>query len=434
MQALSLNLTAVLCVVIGAATFASVVPLSEPGMGIRVEAGKYVVCGKTVEVPQTVELAILPPDKVRVTGEAHVLTNEKPVAWHSGTALSKTLGPVDTGTRLPYAIVPESVRIHALPTGGVVYKEGVDYFLDHDWGGICRLEGGAIPSDKPVYVDYEVYLQRVDVVEVSPLGTVTVRKGKPSPVNVEIPDAHPGTTAIARIYVPYRTNVISEENIYPLPSRNITWRDFIKVSGREYLSHTLGRLKDGKPVTIVCWGDSVTAGGSPSSHDRCYVEVFRNRLKSAYPQSDITVVNAGIGGSNTDSRRSGFEQEVLAHSPDLITVEYVNDANMTPEHIASNYAEFMSRARTMNPNVEFVILTPHFVMPQWMGNFDKSVSAMRKAAADNKAALGDVANIWEHLRELGIPYMILEANGINHPNDLGHEFYAETLMTLMSLD
>lgn len=143
----------------------------------------------------------------------------------------------------------------------------------------------------------------MDVIEVSSLGVAVVKKGVPAPVNAEIPTPHLGMTAIAHIYVPYRTTAITSDNIYPLPSRDITWRDFIKVSGREYLSHTLDLLRKGKPVTIVCWGDSVTAGGSPSSHDKCYVELFRARLRAAYPKAEITLINAGIGGSNTDSRR-----------------------------------------------------------------------------------------------------------------------------------
>lgn len=415
-----------------AAAYSAILPLEKPGMGVRVEAGKYVVRGHVVEVSKTTDLAIEPPDKIRVVNEEHVLSDQKPIAWHSGTALKKTLGPVDTGTRLPYAIVPDSVRVHSSPNGGTIYQEGKDYFLDDVWGGISRLETGSIPKDKPVYIDYEVYLQRVDLIEVSPLGAVVIRKGRSVAVNAEIPEPHPGMTPLAHIYVPYRTKAITSENIYPLPSDDITWRDFIKVSGREYLAHTLELLTKGKRVTIVCWGDSVTAGGSPSSHDKCYVELFRAQLKAAYPKAEIIVINAGIGGSNTDSRREGFDQEVLSHNPDLITVEYVNDAGMTPEHIASNYAWFIARARAKNPIIEFIILTPHFVMPDWMGNFDKSVPAMRKAAFENKVALGDTTNIWAHLRDIGIPYMILQANGINHPNDLGHKFFAEILMALMS--
>ena len=419
----------VLFLLICAVSHAAVLPPDKPGMAVRVEAGEYTVRGQIVKVPKTVELAIPAVDKSIVKGEEHVMSDEQAATWHLGTALKGTLGPVDIYTRLPYAIDPVSVTVHSEKA---VYEENKDYSLDHDWGGISRIETGSIPKDGKVYVDYEVYLQRVDAIQVSAKGAVSVKKGKAASVNAEIPEADKGCTAIANVYIPYRTAAVTAENIYPLPSRDLAWQSFIKVSGRKYLSNTLGLLKSGKPVTVVCWGDSVTSGGSPSSHDKCYVELFRAHLKQAYPNAKITLINAGIGGSNTDSRRGGYDTEVLAHNPDLITVEYVNDAGMSAEQIKANWSEFITRARAKNPKVEFILLTPHYIVPQWMGSYKDSIPAMRRSAWVNKVALGDTTNVWAHLRDIGMPYMTLEANGINHPNDLGHEFFTTTLMRLLS--
>lgn len=423
-----------LIAILAAAAYAAVTPTDPPSMAVKVEAGDYIVRGKRVHVSETTLLPIAPPDMVRVNAEAHVLSDQRPVAWHMGTALKKTLGPVDVGTRLPFAIAPETVEIRSEPSGGTVYEEGRDYYLDHDWGGVSRLEGGTIPQGGKVYVDYAVYLQRIDSIQVSPLGTPFVKSGKPGPVNVEPPPAEKGCVVLANVYIPYRTNAITADRIYPMPEKDIGWQDFVRVSGREHLQRTLGLLKSGKAVTIVCWGDSVTAGGSPSSHDKCYVELFRTRLKAAYPQAQINLINAGIGGSNTESRKAGYEAEVLAHNPDLITVEFVNDAGMSAEHIKKNWDEFIARARAKNPGVEFILITPHNVIPSWMDNFKVSIPAMRRAAADNGVALADTNYIWQHLRDVGIPYETLNANGINHPNDLGHEFFAACLMALMSPD
>ncbi len=414
------------------AAFAAVRPLDAPAMGIEVEQGSYTVRGREIIVSRSVALIIDPPERVRVQDEEHILTNEQPRAYIGGASLKKTLGPVDTQTRLPRAIAPESVKVKSRPSGGEIFIEGKDYILDHDWGGLARLDSGRIGADNKVYVDYEVYLQRIDAIQVTREGKAIIRKGEPVPVCPRPPAPDDGCTLLASIYVPYRTSRITTENIFMEPGEDMTWRHFIKTSAREHVGRTRKLLADGKPVTIVCWGDSVTQGASPSSHDKCYVELFRNRLRVAYPEANITLINAGIGGSNTDSRRDGYESEVLAHKPDLITVEYVNDAGKSPEQIQANYTEFISRARQANPNVEFIILTPHYVMPDWMGNFPNSIPAMRAAAARNKVALGDTTNIWANLRRIGVPYESLLANGINHPDDLGHEFFAATLMQLMS--
>jgi len=400
-------------------------------MVVVVEAGDYESRGHKVRVPQTTELHVYGPNEVFVKSEAHVLTNEKPAAYHGGTALARTLGPIDTGTRLLFAIRPESVMVHSESDGGIVYDEGKDYFLDRDWGGVSRVDGGRITEGQRVFVDYGVHLQRVDLVQVSADGRPSIKQGSAAAVCAQTPEPDTDCTALATVYVPYRCRSITEDNICPMPGKNLTWKQFVSVGGQEYLAHTIGLLHAGKPVSIVCWGDSVTQGASASSPEKSYVGLFRTRLKDMYPRSSIEVLNAGIGGSNTDSRRDGYEREVLSYKPDLITVEFVNDVGKPAETIKSNWAEFITKARAANPNVEFILITPHFLTPPWMGSFQVSVDTMREAAAGNKVALADTTRIWESLRGLGIPYETLLANGLNHPNDLGHEFFAESLIQLL---
>ncbi len=413
-------------------SYAAVLPPDKPGMAVKVEAGDYTVRGKKIKVATATELPIKAPDMVVVKDEWHVLGDEQPAQYFKGTGLNKTYGPVDIYTRLPFAIAPETVKVHSEAGGGTVYTEGKDYFLDHDWGGLCRLTTGGIPEKTKVFFDYSVYLQRVDAVQVSKDGKVSIKKGESAQVCPEIPEADKDCTILANIYVPSRTAAITADNVYPLPDKKLEWKDFIKVSGREYLSKTRKTLTDRiYPITVVCWGDSVTAGGSASTPEKSYVGLFKRWLKAQYPDIDSTVLNSGIGGSNTDSRRDGFDKEVLSCHPDLITVEFVNDAGMSPEKIKNNWDEFIARARAKYPGVEFILITPHHVMPEWMGNFKNSIPAMRQAAKDNHVALADTANIWENLRTLGIPYQILEANGINHPNDLGHLFFVASLATLL---
>ena len=411
---------------------AAVRPAEKLRMGIAVDAGEYVARGRTVGVAATVELPIYGPNKVFVSGEEHVLSEEKPRAYLGGTPLARTFGPVDTGTRLLYAISPESVKVHSLKEGGTVYEEAKDYFLDRDWGGMSRIDTGDIPKGAKVYIDYAVYLERVDALQVNSDGVASIKQGTPAPVCPKLPDPDTDCTVLANIYVPYRCTRITGGNIRLAPAADISWPHFIKVGGREYLSHTLGLLRGRKPVTIVCWGDSVTAGGSPSSHDKCYVELLRAALKACYPKSRIDLINAGIGGSNTDSRRDGYENEVLSHNPDLITVEFVNDVGKPIDTIKANWAEFIARAREKNPNVEFILITPHYVTPPWMASFNVSVEAMRTAAVDNKVALADASHIWANLSRIGFPYETLLANGLNHPDDLGHEFFAASLMELLA--
>lgn len=424
-------LTAAVSVLAVSEISAAVVPLGTPAMGIKVEAGVYTVGGKTVTVRDSVGLYIDLPERHLVAGERIELSRERPAAWHKGTVLKDTLGTVDRNTRVPNIIDPDSVVIRSAGEPARVYVEGKDYVLDRVWGGLCRTDTGAVPDAETVLADYAVFRQRIDLVQVSDEGVATVKKGCSAVVCPEPPQPDPGSTAIARIYVPFRTKAVSDENIYPLPSDDVTWKSFVKVFGRDCVRRSRELLREGRPITIVCWGDSVTQGGSASAPEKRYVDLLGSRLRLLCPQSDIRVINAGVGGSNSDSRRSGFDIEVLAHKPDLITVEFVNDCGFTPGKIMANYSEFITRTREKLPDVEFVIITPHFVMPSMMGGYHAAVAAMQQSAEANGAAVADAANIWANLHRVGIPYATLLANEINHPNDLGHEFFVECLIELL---
>lgn len=430
MSSISCALCSVLVLGCCAVVSAAVKPLEKPAMVVLVEAGTYTVRGHVVKVAATRKLPVWPRDAVHVKAEEHVLSDASAKSWGGGTSLAKVLGPVDTGTRLPNALDADSVAVYS-EARDIIYTVDKDYYLDRVWGGISRVDGGAIAKDAKVLVDYTVYLQRIDVVQVSKAGVASIKKGVGAAVCAGVTEPDPGCTPLANIYVAYQTAAIRADDIYPLPEKHLDWQDFIKTSGRENLTHTLGLLKTGKPVTVVCWGDSVTAGGSSSTPAKCYVELFRSRLKAAYPKCNITLINAGIGGSNTNSRHDGYEKEVLSYNPDLITVEFVNDIGMGPDVIKKNWAEFIERARQKNPKVEFILITPHNIMQEWMVNFPKGADAMRQAAVDNKVALADANNVWMNLRTVGIPYFSLLANGINHPNDLGHDFFASSIMQLL---
>ncbi len=404
--------------------------LEEPSMAVSIRAGEYMLRGTVIHIAGDTELSVDLPDKIIVASEEHVLSDEKPEAYVIGTMLKRTIGTIDTNLRMPEAIIPDSVVVHSEKVGGSVYVEGTDYFLDRYYGGISRLETGSISKDQTVYVDYAVFLQRIDLVQVDAEGVACIKKGESAAACPDFPSPCDGYSPIAYIYLPFRMDSITDSDIYQQPESDLTWRDFIRVSGREYLRNTSERLKTGKSVSIVCWGDSVTEGCSPSTHEKCYVELFRAGLQARYPQADIKVINAGIGGTHASARLGEFDEEVLAYDPDLITVEYVNDVAQERETTLSSWIEFIRRARAKNPAVEIIILTPAYMRPDWMGQFDAFVGMLSKLAIEQKVALGDTANIWANLRTMGIPYEPLLANIINHPNDLGHEFFAETLFSL----
>ena len=90
-------------------------------------------------------------------------------------------------------------------------------------------------------------------------------------------------------------------------------------------------------------------------------------------------------------------------------------------------------------NAEWIILTPHYVRPDWMGldrerDIDQDprpyVAGLRQFAAAHPVAVADAALRYGRLWRQGLPYSTLMLNSINHPDGRGMKIFADALMEL----
>ena len=84
------------------------------------------------------------------------------------------------------------------------------------------------------------------------------------------------------------------------------------------LIHTMRRLADGQPLTIVAIGSSSTAGAGASSPDATYPSRLAVELRTRFPGRDITVLNRGVNGEETNNMMARFAADVLAAHPQLV--------------------------------------------------------------------------------------------------------------------
>ena len=121
--------------------------------------------------------------------------------------------------------------------------------------------------------------------------------------------------------------------------------------------------------------------------------------------------NAGVGGSNTQQRLPRFAEEVLAHRPDLVTLEFVNDMGFPEDQLTARYAEILAQVEAAS--AALVLITPHFTMPPMMGftslkqpESRPTVGFLRNFAARHGLPLADASRRWEHLAAEGLPYLL----------------------------
>ncbi|KPF71678.1 hypothetical protein IP69_05865 [Bosea sp. AAP35] len=87
---------------------------------------------------------------------------------------------------------------------------------------------------------------------------------------------------------------------------------------RPTLPVTTQTLRDTGKLTIVAIGSSTTAGAGASGEDKSYPTVLQDELRRRLPQSEIRVVNRGVGGQSAYDMLTRMETDVIEQEPALV--------------------------------------------------------------------------------------------------------------------
>lgn len=410
---------------------------------VRVLPGTVHIGRKSVRIMQPATVDIKQATVIRGTNEKFdslPLFDANAAPWAKGARLRQ----LDTfETTAADMLIPESLVLKSGSGDAPKYVRGTDYEVETRWATIGRLANG-IPENTPVWVDYACGWGRLDSIVVDSRGAVSVRSGKPHNATPHAPDLAADEVRLANIWVPGRLERLSADNLYPIVEAAFAAP---KRTGpppaAKLLPKTWAKLHNHQPLTILAWGDSVTAGGQASDAAHQYQSRFVALLQERFPKASLHLTTAGWGGRNTDSflkeppgAQYNFDHAVIEPHPDLIVMEFVNDAWMSPEVIEEKYSYLLKRFQEIG--AEWIIVTPHYVRPDWMGapsvrveNDPRPyVAGVRQFAEKHHVALADASLRWGHLLKEGIPYTTLLSNSINHPDDRGHEMFALALLDL----
>lgn len=134
------------------------------------------------------------------------------------------------------------------------------------------------------------------------------------------------TEAPVRTVVPARTEYLTEADMQAASP----WQ----VCDNTALAAAMKKAEAGEPITIAAIGGSITQGTiSSGAKDNqmktknCYAEIFFSWWRETFPNSEVTVVNAGIGATDSYLGVHRVQKDVLDYHPDVVLVEYsVNDS------------------------------------------------------------------------------------------------------------
>jgi lysophospholipase L1-like esterase len=413
---------------------------------VRVGPGQTEVAGRPINIAVPLVLQVPPPEMATVKDEKWdrlVLFNPKGPSWAKGAVLRGVDAQECSATDM---LEPSSLRVKLGPGDGQVLTPEKDYTFDPKWGSFGRLEGGAIGEATPVYADYRHGLCRIDSVVADGQGQLSVVSGKPH-VNVpRPPELAAGQRRIANVWVPGRLARLTEGNLFPIEADAYPEPPPQSPTVAERLvPKTMAKLRSGGKLTILAWGDSVTVGTFvPDWQKNRWQEQFGAQLHGAFPKANIELVTVAWGGRNVQSflheppgSEFNYQEKVLNRRPDLIVSEFVNDAYLDPAGVEQLYSKLLADFQGIG--AEWIILTPHYVRPDWLGipserDCDNDPRAytkgLREFAPKHNVALADASLRWGHLWREGIPYTTLLLNAINHPDERGMKLFADSLMAL----
>ncbi|MDD4539597.1 MAG: GDSL-type esterase/lipase family protein [Lentisphaeria bacterium] len=420
-------------------------------LGAAEEPAKMTVIGDwriaVAAAGKRAEFTIEPVETVTVIAEKHgqlAVYDEKKPGYARGNKLRGVFAQECTARHM---LIPETLVLRAgADEKSQVFVRGKDYDLTPDWGTFGCLPGGAIGEKQPVFCSYQYSLPRLDSVVFDAQGQLQLRRGVGHVANPVPPVLAAGERRLANVWLGGRMDKLGDAQLFPLLEQ--AYPEPPKQSptvAEQLLPKTIAKLRSGEPIRILAWGDSVTVGTFvPNPDTERWQMQFLARLRERFPKAQIEMLTEAWGGRNTSSYLNekpgspkNYQEKVLDLKPDLIVSEFVNDAYMTEEQVMERYGKLLADFKGIG--AEWIILTPHYVRPDWMGldrekDIDEDprryVKGLRIFARQNNIALADGSLRYGRLWRQGIPYSTLMLNAINHPNAFGMKLFADALMEL----
>lgn len=280
-------------------------------------------------------------------------------------------------------------------TGSKIYKEGIDYTVDFERGEIARTANSTIPN----YAKHPLY-------------------GEKSFDHTKFPNFENHSYFV---WVDYTTS--SHVSLAAANNQAL------------YLIKTKEKLEKGEPLSIVSYGNSITAGGEASETALRFQYRYVRYLETRFPKAQISLEDVSISGHMSQHGIEKWDAYIGKTSPDLVLLGWgMNDHNKganAPEQYKS-YLVQLVRMIQEKKNAEVIIFSAFPPNKEWFyssKNMEAFALAAKQAALEANCAYADVYSTWARVLKRKDQSSLL-GNNINHPNDFGHWLYLQAFKAM----
>jgi acyl-CoA thioesterase-1 len=196
------------------------------------------------------------------------------------------------------------------------------------------------------------------------------------------------------------------------------------------LRHSARRLANGESLTIVAIGSSSTAGVGASSSAMSYPSRLAAELKQRFPGREITVINRGVNGQETQDMVARFATDVIAVHPDIVLWQ-VGTNSVLRDHPLKPHSILLREgiAELKEAGADVVLIDMQFAprvlaKPETQGMEDQIAFAAKEESVDLFRRFALMRN-WHDVQH--IPFETFVAPDQLHMNDWSYACVAKLL-------
>lgn len=191
------------------------------------------------------------------------------------------------------------------------------------------------------------------------------------------------------------------------------------------IKQVMQRAQEGEQIVLAFLGGSITQGCLSSRPETCYAYLTYKWWEKMFPKAEIVYVNAGIGGTTSQFGVARVEEDVLAHRPDLVIVEFsVNDDSN--EFFLETYESLVRKiyASETRPAI-FLVHNVYYDSGK-----NAQIQHAKVARHYDLPAVSMQSSIYPAVVSGEIENREITPDDL-HPNDAGHELVASVITNYM---